>query len=410
MYCRKCGQLLPSTKVTCTRCGAAVVTGSNQGSAQERKTVAQEAPTKKHTLRTVLIIAGCVMVVGAVLAFFLINAGLNERHQQACDLMDSGDIAEAKAIFVELGAFKDAKGLAEECQSLIDYDAAKQKMDEGNYEEAKQAFAALGSFEDADKMAQNCQNSIDYSSAVLLKEKGDLEKAKDSFAALDDFQDAEQMAQDCQNQLDYNAAAALLENGEYEKAKQVFDRLDVFLDSMALSVQCQNHIDYSAAETALNNGEYYEAYELFSALGGFSGADERVLDCVQPNPKNGELYRNPDFKSKSCSVTIKVGDTGESLYLKIYTADDVLVSTVFVTSGQKTKIKLPSGSYRMKAAYGVEWFGKTDMFGNAGYYEVLIFEDGTDIDTLSSKYIYTLSFLQQEDGNVGGMNVGPDGF
>jgi hypothetical protein len=96
--------------------------------------------------------------------------------------------------------------------------------------------------------------------------------------------------------------------------------------------------------------------------------------------------------------------------LKIYAPDDVLVSTVFVASGQKAKVKLPSGSYRMKAAYGVEWFGETDMFGGAGYYEVLIFEDGTDIDTLSSKYVYTLSFLQQEGGNIGGMNVGPEGF
>jgi len=410
MYCRKCGQLLPSSKVTCTRCGAAVVSVSDQRAEEEPKDTLKAGSAKKHTLRTVLIIAGCVAVAGAVLAFFLINAGLNDRYQQACDAMDSGDIAEAKAAFAELGAFNDAKDLAAECQSLIDYDAARQKMDDGYYEEAKQAFAALDSFEDADIMAQNCQNSIDYNSAVLLKEKGDLERARDAFTALGGFQDAEQMARDCQDQLDYNEAAALMEAGDYEGAKQIFDRLDVFSDSMALSAKCQNHIDYSAAETALNNQEYYDAYQLFSSLGGFSDADERARACVQPNPKNGELYRNTDFKSKSCSVTIKVGDTGESLYLKIYTPDDVLVSTVFVASAQKTKVKLPSGSYRMKAAYGVEWFGETDMFGDAGYYEVLIFEDGTDIDTLSSKYVYTLSFLQQEDGNVGGMNVAPEGF
>lgn len=413
MYCRKCGQQIPDSASLCTWCGIPVVTVSNhEGAVRVSEDTAQALPNarKKHALSTILIIAGCVAVAGAALIFFLINAGLNDRYQQAYELMDTGDAAEAKAIFVELGAFKDAKDLVQECQSLIDYHAAKLKLDSGSYEEAKQAFAALGSFEDADKMAQECQNAIDYNEAISLKESGELAKAREKFAALGNFQDAAQMAQNCQDELDYNTAVALMQEGRYEQAKQIFDEIVMFSDSLTLASECQSHIDYSAAELVFNNGQYYEAYQMFSSLSGFSDAADRATACFQSNPDNGELYRNPDYSKKSCAVTIKVGNTGESLYLKIYTPDDVLVSTVFVTSGKKTKIKLPSGSYRMKAAYGVNWFGETDMFGDEGYYEVLIFEDGTDIDTLSSKYIYTLSFLQQEGGNIGGMNVNPEGF
>lgn len=411
MYCRKCGQQIPDSASLCTQCGAPVVTVSNQAVRVPEDT-AQASPyaRKKHTLRTILIIAGCVAVAGALLTFFLINAGLNDRYQQAYELMDAGNPAEAKTVFVELGAFKDANDLAQECQRLIDYHAAKQKLDGGSYEEAKQAFAALGSFEDADKMAQECQNAMDYHEAISLKESGELAKAREKFAALGNFQDAAQMAQNCQDEMDYNTAVALMQDGSYEQAKQKFDELGMFMDSLTLSSECQNHIDYSAAELVFNNGQYYDAYELFTSLNGFSDAGDRAMACFQPNPDTGEIYRNSDYSKKSCAVTIKVGNAGESLYLKIYTPDDVLVSTVFVASGKKTKIKLPSGSYRMKAAYGVDWFGETDMFGDGGYYEVLIFEDGTDIDTLSSKYIYTLSFLQQEDGNIGGMNVGAEDF
>ncbi len=407
LFCRKRGQQSADSAGLCTQSGA------EAGNATDRETAesAQTSPViwKKLNLKMVLITAGCVLAVCAVFVPVLINAALNDRYQQACDLMDAGDAAKAKAVFLELGAFEDAKSMAQECQSIIDYNAAKQMMDNERFADAEKAFAALGGFEDAEKMAEECRNTIEYNSAVLLKESGKLEQAKNAFLALGNFQDAAQMARDCQNELDYNAAVALMETGQYEQAKQIFDSLDKFWDSSTLSSACRNHMDYSAAELALNNKEYHDAYRLFSSLNGFSDAAERALACVQPNPDNGELYRNPDFGSKACSVTIKVGDTGESLYLKIFTPDDVLVSTVFVASGQKTKIKLPTGSFRMKAAYGVEWFGETDMFGDDGYYEVLIFEDGTDIDTLSSKYIYTLSFLQQE-GNIGGMNVGNEDF
>ncbi len=412
MFCRKCGEQLSDSMEICPRCGAPVAAVSNEGDAVGPEIIPQAdpVPRKKHTLRTVLIIAGCVAAVGAALAFVLINAELNERYQYACDLMDAGDTSEAKAVFAQLGAFEDAKDLVQECQNLIDYNAAKQKLDDGSYEEAKQAFAALGSFEDANKMVQECQNAKEYNEASSLKESGELASAKDLFLSLGSYEDAKEQALECQNQMDYDKAMGLMDEGFYQDAKAIFDELDPFSDAHTYSLRCQEYIDYAIADAYYNNGEYYKAYRIFLPMFEFLDAGDRAMDCFQPNPDNGELYRNPDFGKKSCAVTIKVGGTEESLYLKVYTPDDVLVSTVFVAAGKKTKIKLPTGSYRMKAAYGVDWFGETDMFGDDGYYEVLIFEDGTDIDTLSSKYIYTLSFLQQEDGNIGGMNVGAEDF
>ncbi len=419
MFCRRCGEQLSEGMNFCQKCGVAVSPEQQAPTPATMEIPKQEpgvmgmgqpqtmnASKKTHTRRTVLIIAGCVVAVCAVLVPVLINVSLTARYQSACEMLDSGEAEEAKTVFAALGSFSDAKEKTQAC----DYFSAEQMMNGGSYAEAKTAFAALGDFEDADQKAVECQNTLDYNEAVSLKEDGETEQARDIFLSLGSFEDAQAQGQECQNMLDYNQATGLMDQGAYEEAKVIFDELGTYYDAMLFSARCQNNIDYAAADELYNNGEYYEAYKIFWNMDSFKDNYDRAFACIQPNPENGELYRNPEYGKKSCAVTIKNGSELNSVYLKIYTADDVLVSTVFVNAGQKVKVKLPTGSYRFKKATGYDWFGETDMYGSDGYYEVLIFEGGSDVTKLSSSYIYTLSFAVEEEGNIGGTEVGSEGF
>lgn len=419
MFCRRCGQPVAKGTRFCLACGEPVASGSNPETTNipepsagppEAPPAPAGAPRKKHTKRTLLIVAACVLAVCGALTPVVINVVLSGRYEQAFALMDSGAAEEAKAAFVELGSFKDAQYQAQECRNMLDYESAAKLMKAGSYEEAKQAFDKLGGFEDAQEQAQACQNVLDYDRAVALKDSGEFGQARDIFVALPGYEDADEQAQECRNQMDYDNAMGLMDAGSYQEAKDIFEALDPFSDSHTYVLRCQEYMNYAEAEAYCDNGEYYKAYQLFLPMFEFLDSGDRALACIQPNPDNGEIYRNDDYAKKSCAVNIKLGDKGMSMYMKFYTADDVLVSTVFVKAGAKTKVKLPAGEYRVKTAYGVDWFGEKDMFGDEGYYQELVFDSDNGLYKLSTRYIYTLEFLQDEEGNILGQGIDSEGF
>lgn len=417
MFCRRCGHPVAEGTQFCLACGEPVASGRKPETANipgafgpPEAPPASGAPRKKHTKRTLLIVAACVLAVCGALTPVVINVVLSGRYEQAFALMDSGAAEEAKAAFVELGSFKDAQDQAQECQNMLDYESATKLMKAGSYDKAKQAFDKLGSFEDAQEQTQECQNVLDYDRAVALKDSGEFGQARDIFAALPGYEDADDQAQECQNQMDYDNAMGLMDAGSYQEAKDIFEALGTYSDAMLLSARCQNNIDYNTADALFNEGSYYEAYQIFWNMSSFKDNYDRAFACIQSNPDNGELYRNDDYAKKSCAVNIKLGDKGMSMYMKFYTADDVLVSTVFVKAGAKTKVKLPAGEYRVKTAYGVDWFGEKDMFGDEGYYQELVFDSDNGLYKLSTRYVYTLEFLQDKEGNIVGQGVGSEGF
>lgn len=284
-------------------------------------------------------------------------------------------------------------------------------MDAGEYDAAKQAFEALNDFGQAPLMAVECQNIMEYTAAVALMDDTRYEEARDAFTKLGAYQDSAQLAADCQNRLDYDNAAALMDRGEYDLAAKIFLALGEYSDAAARAEECQDALTYQFAKVCYSQGSYYLAYSILTGLGDYSDAAACAQACIQPNPDSGELYRNPEYSSKRCSLTIKTGDAGNSTFLKIYTGDGILVSTVFIASKKKVTVKLPTGTYRMKAAYGWDWFGADDMFGDDGYYELLLFENSAEVTSLKSNYIYTLSIgAEGSDGNVGSRQEERQGF
>ncbi len=163
-------------------------------------------------------------------------------------------------------------------------------------------------------------------------------------------------------------------------------------------------LDYLEAAVCFKNGRFYTAQGMYQAISYLDSA-ERAEKCVQKWPKNGQVYRNPDYKSTKTRLTIKgvVGD-GQATYIKIYTPDNVLVSTVFIASSKSASVRLPAGTYRMKVGAGTSWYGPEEAFGNGydAFYSILTFdESGTDSITLDSGYQYTLTLGGVTDGNVG---------
>ncbi len=438
MFCRKCGNQIPDGEKFCNQCGTPVASENvipppgQSGDMPVPSSGAEQSgmyapPTLYYTddnrhrankpkqssgkkLRTILIIAGSVLVVAAaVLIPLLIEKARSERYEAAFAMMDSGAFDEAKAEFIELGEYRESSDMAEECQNTMDYNAAMALKDAGDFEKARDAFKSLGSFEDATELSTECQNTLDYNAAVTLMDAGSNEEARDAFTTLGSFLDSADLATECQNRIDYDAATALMNSENYEAALTAFTALGYYSDASDLALQCQHNIDYIAADVAFNEGNFYTAFLGFSSIADFKDSADRCLACVQNPPKNGEQYHNPDF-GKNVSVTFKVGDQSRSVFLKIYSEDNKLVSTIFVAKNSKAKVKLPKGKYRFKAAYGTDWFGDKELFGDDAVYELLIFEDG-ELTSLSTKYIYTISLLLQEgEGNINSLPETLDSF
>lgn len=99
--------------------------------------------------------------------------------------------------------------------------------------------------------------------------------------------------------------------------------------------------------------------------------EERVLADLlleeQERPKTGELYHSARYYSTSATVTMS--NLGEDdTVIRFLTEDEDLVFSAYIRKGQKIKVQIPGGVYRMRQAFGEKWYGEDDLFGNCGRY------------------------------------------
>ena len=329
---------------------------------------------------------------------------LTSSYEQAKSFMNSEKYEAALQKFNELGTFKDSEQFAKTCQKYLDYNDAVLIMRRGGYLQAKEIFDRLGNFLDSRAYANECQNESDYKTCVSLIDQGDYQKALDNLIELGKYKDSVEMAVYCQNMLNYQEAVSLMDSGDYQAALDMFEILRDFEDSENKIAVCSDYVTYSMAEEELTNGNNFDAYMLFGSISYFSDAEQRQAECILETPSASVLSRNPDYSSKSCSVTIKGPSADYMLhtYIKVYSETDDLVLTLFIPSGEKLKVGLPSGTYTFKTGYGWDWFGEQNAFGPMGEYSILLFDGGVDSWKLSSSYIYTLTLMIDGDGgNVG---------
>ena len=165
-----------------------------------------------------------------------------------------------------------------------------------------------------------------------------------------------------------------------------------------------DQLDYIEAAVTFKSGRFYTAQRMYQAI-SYQDSSERAEKCIQKWPKNGQVYRNPGYKSARTRLLIHgVEDETHATYIKIYRPDDVLVSTVFIASSKSASVRLPAGTYRMKVGTGSSWYGPEEAFGSGSdaFYSVLTFdESGTDSITLDAGHQYTLTLGGVTCGNVG---------
>jgi len=92
-----------------------------------------------------------------------------------------------------------------------------------------------------------------------------------------------------------------------------------------------------------------------------------LLLTEQRTPKTKELYHSSKYLSSSATLTINNEGDGDT-YIKFYSPKSELVFAAYVRAGEKLKVQIPGGYYKMRQAFGEKWYGTKDMFGNCGRY------------------------------------------
>ncbi|MDR0514184.1 MAG: hypothetical protein LBG81_03360 [Coriobacteriaceae bacterium] len=299
----------------------------------------------------------------------------------------------------------------QEAQRESNYSAAISLMDQGDYEAARSKFEELGDYQNSSKNREYCNQAIQYNEASTLFDEGQYTKALDLFLALGSFKDSAKKAGICEAWLAFEEAKALTEAGKFEEAADmVWDFAgvpDVYDSEEVFAWQDAN--DYGLADLLFKSGQMYKAYQAFSALGSYRDAAERAQNCLTPMPGTAELYRNEAFVSSASELTFDATATPYPTYIKIYSGE-ALVSSVFLQAGSSLTIPIPAGDFTFKRAFGEQWFGETELFGDDGTYTVMLLDGSNEVIHLDSNMIYTITLYVVAGGNVSNQETDRDGF
>lgn len=290
------------------------------------------------------------------------------------------------------------------------YSKAEELFNQQDYAAAAELYESLGNYKESASRLESCNNYLAYEEAVQLMDAGDdesLAKAAELFEGLGAFQDSADLAQECRNQLDLHEAIALMEQEKYEEAEAILSDLvntQGMDEAYGYLMDCSNAQSYKVAMEHFEAEEYGDAYSAFMALGSFKDSANMAAQCIQDLPETGEKYHNEDYASHQCEFTID--NTGfKNTLIKLYTAGGDLVCTVFIRADESATLNLPAGTYTMNQAYGDNWFGDTDLFGNEGrYWKCKV--SGSYEFTLESGNGYTMS--SQTEGGAGVTNESTD--
>lgn len=176
-------------------------------------------------------------------------------------------------------------------------------------------------------------------------------------------------------------------------------------EAMLKKTMDDGEYDYLSACALEAQGKYYTAKCRF-AQSGWGDWEDRAAACVQPWPKNGQLYKNPDVGGSSTQLTVKVNTSSDNaMYVKIYTKDDVLARTLFIGGTGRATTKLPAGTYVIKDGTGKDWYGEAEAFGDDAYYEIMTFNGGQTEVELKRNYASTIT-INVKQGDAKGDRVG----
>ena len=419
-YCRKTYQ---SDSRFCPNCGRKLPA--------DRKPSAPAKPKQRKkwpwVLAIVIVVLGALTAAG-IFGIPLLQEQIRISHYNAgADALAAKDYNTAAKEFSAAGDYSDAPHLLQYAREGAALDNARNLAAQGYEYAAMQILETIPDFPGAAdyleelrtaEEPEKTEQELQYEAAVRCYEQGSFEAALGLFETLTGYADADAYIEKCRGEVATARADALLAEENYAEALALLESEDVgpyvrgreekiaeckWLVSTLQLRQLVSDGDLAAAYDYLEseNGQYirdpeliktvseqgkfqkaqklfdsglfYSAYVLFSELGDYNHADERAAACVQPRPKNGELFRNEHYDEHTVRlvVTAPKEDTDTYLIIQTQTGDSVIpVSTIYLRSESTARVYLPAGTYVIARASGSgDWFGTTEMWGPDGIYE-----------------------------------------
>ena len=236
-----------------------------------------------------------------------------------------------------------------------------------------------------------------YKKAVDLMNDGQYLEAQEAFEAklIADYKDSAENAAFCRNSIIYEEADAALADRNYEKALSLFGQIPGFKDDVNEKHQfCQDFID---AIALFDEGSFWKARVAFGDLTysvyDNGDASEWRDRCKQTTPGTGILERGTGFKNGEIPFLIQNKSYLYNVYVEIYTADNDFWCSIFVGADDFQIILLPSGSYSLNIAKGLDWYGTKDYFGEGLFttYAFPYVQNGKSVFDFTSSQGYTLT-------------------
>ncbi len=364
---------------------------------EQKPTVESPTKTKKKSLLPIIL---ALLAVVCIIGFVIFN-NMKKKYEQASEAYAQGDYSTAAELYSSLGGYKDAKTMHENALLWIDAQELRDSAgkDPDQWTLAAEAFDLIDEESAADE-AELCRNKSTYYTAynIMADDPTDaavINKAMDLFKRCGGILDADEQIENCEHAISYSEAMELFSNGNWAEAYEIFSDLSQYdyKDADDLETESYTRSIYEQAEAALAEGHNYEAYKLFDKIDDMFYDDlpdlrEKRDACILAAPASGVVYRNSAYSNNAVQLTINNSGYKNS-YVKLYMGDN-LVMTVFIREDATATFWLPAGTYRMNKAYGDNWFGTEDMFGDEGRYWKCSF-GGRETFTLEAGYGYEIS-------------------
>ena len=176
---------------------------------------------RKRKKRVKALTAVLIVAIAAVVAVPRIE--LQNTYNEATELLADGKYTEAKAIFAELGDYKDSQNLMIESS----YRWYKQRLEQGDCSyDVESGFEELGDYKDSAEL----ESEVQYERAVQFMNKGQYASASSLFNKAGEYKDA----QDKATEMKYLYAKEKIELGNYYVAKKYLIGLGDYKDSAEL--------------------------------------------------------------------------------------------------------------------------------------------------------------------------------
>ena len=76
-------------------------------------------------------------------------------------------------------------------------------------------------------------------------------------------------------------------------------------------------------------------------------------------------------------------------------SDSSLICWFFIQEGQSAEVSIPAGAYRLKLAFGKQWYGENHLFGPNGFYSAIADEINIPVHT-----DYTIDLHPSREGTL----------